>query len=89
MSFKCNQCGECCRNIGGVELYKDLDNGNGVCKYLVGNLCSIYNERPILCRVDESYELFFKHIDKEDYYNANYAVCKLLKEKTEKSNQKE
>lgn len=79
MSFKCDQCGECCRHIGGIELYKELDDGSGVCKYLNGNLCSIYNERPILCRVDESYNLFFSNISIEEYYNANYKVCKLLK----------
>ena len=59
MMFKCDKCGECCRNLQLSEIYKDLDSGNGVCKYLKGNLCSIYHERPLKCRVDESYDAFF------------------------------
>lgn len=54
MMYKCDMCGCCCRHIGNSEIYKNLDNGHGVCKYLVGNLCSIYNKRPLLCRIDET-----------------------------------
>lgn len=78
--FKCDCCGCCCRNISKSELYAYLDNGNGVCKYLSGNLCSIYEERPLLCRVDECYELFFKKsMSLEEYYRQNYSVCNELK----------
>lgn len=78
--FKCDMCGECCRNIGVSLLYKELDDGNGVCKYLNGNLCSIYYNRPLLCRVDESYNAFFKnYISKEEYYRLNYELCDKLK----------
>ena len=45
--FKCDCCGNCCKNIAKSELYSDLDRGDGVCKYLIGNICSIYNERPL------------------------------------------
>ena len=80
--FKCDMCGACCRNIGGIDLYKDLDNGFGICKYLIGNKCLIYEIRPLFCRVDESYELFFKgFVDKVTFYNQNYIICKKLKEK--------
>lgn len=78
--FNCDKCGECCRNIGGIEIYAELDRGDGVCKYLSGNLCSIYEKRPLLCRVDESYELYFKEkLSKEEYYDLNYSACKRLK----------
>lgn len=78
--FKCDMCGECCRHIGGIDVYKDLDDGTGVCKFLEGNRCSIYENRPLLCRVDESYEAIFKSImDKDAYYAQNYAVCAELK----------
>ena len=74
-------CGECCRHVGESELYKILDRGDGVCKYLVGNACSIYKERPPLCRVDDSYELFFSEIySREDYYRLNRKACKKLQE---------
>ena len=58
--FRCNKCGECCRNLQGISIYADLDRGDGICKYLKGNLCSIYNERPLLCRIDDCYEHFSK-----------------------------
>ena len=78
--FICSKCGECCRNLNKSSLYKELDTGNGTCKYLVGNMCSIYNDRPLLCRIDESYETFFKDImTLEEYYKLNYEVCNKLK----------
>lgn len=85
--FKCDKCGLCCRNLKGVSLYADLDRGDGVCKYLEGNLCGIYNERPLLCRVDECYDKFFKDkFTKEEYYELNYKVCNNLKQNNYVSN---
>lgn len=80
--FKCSGCGECCRNLNKSQLYEALDRGDGICKYLDGDRCSIYNNRPLLCRVDESYWVYFK--DKytiEEYYKLNYEVCKRLQQK--------
>lgn len=80
--FKCTCCGECCRNLDKSELYKDLDRGDGTCRYLKENMCSIYEKRPTLCRVDDCYEIYLR--DKyslEDYYKLNYKVCNMLKNK--------
>lgn len=78
--FKCDCCGCCCRNLSKSELYINLDRGDGVCKYLSGNLCSIYNDRPLFCRVDECYELFFKdNMPLEEYYRLNQKECEKLK----------
>lgn len=80
--FRCDCCGECCRNLDKSKIYKELDRGDGICKYLDGNICSIYSERPLLCRVDECYELYFKEqYSKEEYYELNYNICKKLKNK--------
>lgn len=80
MKFECDKCGACCRNLNMSELYSDLDSGDGTCKYLVGNLCSIYNERPLKCRVEESYCVFFSdEMSKEEFYQKNYEMCKRLK----------
>lgn len=82
MMFPCDQCGECCRNLQMPELYKELDRGDGVCKFLDGNLCSIYQTRPLLCRIDESYDCFFKDsMTREEFYRANLQVCSELKRK--------
>lgn len=87
MMFKCSECGECCRNLDKSDLYKDLDRGDGTCKYLVGNKCSIYDKRPLLCRVDESYEVYFKELySKEEYYELNYRVCRKLQNKSRGGN---
>lgn len=78
--FICNQCGECCRHLGQSAIYSELNRGDGVCRYLRGNICSIYRERPLLCRVDECYEIYFKNMYNYDEYNKlNYEACKLLK----------
>lgn len=78
--FKCDCCGCCCRNLDKSNLYADLDRGDGTCKYLIGNLCSIYSERPLFCRIDDCYEQFFKKdMDLNEYYRLNEIECKKLK----------
>ena len=79
--FHCSACGMCCRKIGGKSLYQSLDRGDGICMYLSGNWCSIYEKRPLLCRVDDAYDVIFKgKISLEMYYAMNYEVCKRLQE---------
>ena len=79
--FFCDQCGECCRNLDKSQIYQLLHNGDGICRYLKGNLCTIYENRPLLCRVEESYFAFFKNqMTLEEYYEKNYEACKKLKE---------
>ena len=78
--FECDSCGLCCMNIYKSEIYSELDRGDGVCEYLSGNLCSIYENRPLLCRIDECYELFFKDtMSLEEYYRLNIEECEKLK----------
>lgn len=80
--FECDKCGECCRNLQMSDIYKDLDSGDGTCKYLKGNLCSIYENRPLKCRVDESYDCYFSEdMTREEFYEQNYKVCKELKQR--------
>lgn len=74
--FQCDQCGECCRNLDKSPLYAELDRGDGECRYLCGNQCSIYESRPVLCRVDMCYDLFFsKMLSRDEFYEMNYRVC--------------
>lgn len=78
--FECDKCGECCKHLNLSSVYSLLDRGDGICKYLDGKLCSIYDKRPILCWVDESYERFFKDkMSKEEYYRLNYEFCNRVK----------
>ena len=55
MNFLCSNCGACCRAAGkmngakyGLPIKED-----GSCANLIGNLCSIYDTRPDICRVDK------------------------------------
>tara|TARA_R100000234_G_scaffold5206_1_gene3809 strand:+ start:309 stop:602 length:294 start_codon:yes stop_codon:yes gene_type:complete len=55
MKFLCSQCGACCRAAGkmdgasyGLPIKKD-----GSCANLIGDICSIYDKRPDICRVDK------------------------------------
>ena len=74
--FPCSQCGECCRNLHRSALYTSLDRGDGTCRYLKGNLCSIYHDRPLLCRIEETYDTFFCDImDKDSYIRLNLESC--------------
>lgn len=78
--FDCNQCGECCRHLNLSPLYRELDRGDGICKFLEGNLCGIYESRPLFCRVDESFDLFFQStMSRDEYYRRNHEACRQIK----------
>lgn len=82
----CIKCGACCCHLELSELYASLDDGTGVCIYFdkKSRLCTIYNQRPLLCRVDVSYELFKDQMSKEEYLNLNYTFCEQLRKLNEK-----
>lgn len=73
--FNCNKCSKCCENVG---FNKELPSTNGVCDYLVDGLCSIYEKRPVFCRVDDFYENYRSSMTLDEYYKANEAVCRKL-----------
>lgn len=78
--FICDQCGECCKHLMLSPLYKELDRGDGICIYLKENRCSIYSNRPLICRVDDCYEAFFQEqMSRKDYYRLNTEMCNKLK----------
>lgn len=82
--FPCDSCGLCCQNISGISDLVDFDLGNGVCKYFdsTTRLCSIYDKRPLICRVDEMYTFYYsRKINKEEFYRLNQNVCENLKNK--------
>jgi Fe-S-cluster containining protein len=60
MKFPCVKCGLCCRLIQSIPDLADYDSGGGICRYLAGNLCAIYENRPQICNVDEMYNVHFK-----------------------------
>ncbi len=87
LKFSCDYCGLCCQNIGKIVQLKDFDRGNGVCKFLKENKCSIYKTRPEICRVEAMYK-YFSPMSRKSFYELNAQACKTLKQK-HNSNSKE
>ena len=82
--YKCEKCGNCCSNLSASKLYFDLDRGDGKCKFFdeKTRLCLMYENRPLKCNIDKTYELLFKNkMTLEEYYRLNYEACKKLKNK--------
>lgn len=78
--FPCTRCGECCRHIDRIPQLAPFDLGNGICRYLHGNLCAIYTTRPEICCVDSMYEHYFKaYYTKAEFYQINIKGCEMLK----------
>lgn len=80
--FPCNQCGLCCENVNLAEETRFLDRGDGTCKYhnATTKTCSIYTERPDICRVDRMYDLRYSHqYTWDEFINLNLQVCDSLK----------
>lgn len=75
-------------SVSKSAVYEKMDRGDGVCKHFDDSLklCTIYEKRPLLCNIDEMYNQFFCEImSKKEYYNLNYAGCKMLKEQSKKN----
>jgi len=82
--FPCTACGLCCQNISNIIELKDFDLGNGTCKYFnhIDNNCSIYENRPNICRVDKMFDMFYsKQYTQEEFYIGNANVCNALQDK--------
>nr|WP_200978367.1 YkgJ family cysteine cluster protein [Pseudomonas cichorii] len=84
--FPCNKCGLCCKNLDKSPDYSHLDRGDGTCVNFdsQSNLCTIYNNRPLICRVLEYHETHLSHINKDSYISTNISICKKL-QNTEKA----
>lgn len=79
-NFVCSKCGSCCTHLTLFHgVYDELDRGDGVCMYFDEKtlLCSIYNSRPTLCRVEEGYKLF-SSISWNEYMTKMQSACAYL-----------
>jgi Fe-S-cluster containining protein len=80
-SFKCSGCGACCLIAGGK--YGLPDRGDGACTHLADDnkTCTIYESRPSICRVDETYFKIKKYIpflNQKTYNKINTKICHSL-----------
>ena len=75
--FPFTKCGICCRQLNGSEIYSELNRGDGVCKNLNldSNLCEIYEDRPLICKIVEAKEVMFPQIEMDFYIKINQQAC--------------
>ena len=79
--FPCERCGCCCRKVGELKFVQNMALSDGTCKYLdkQSNLCKIYDNRPIFCRVDDFYDKFLSQtISRDEFYQKNKVKCRLF-----------
>lgn len=82
--FPCSKCGLCCKNIKATtETLKDTElkfpykvNEDGSCEKLVDGMCSVYEERPLVCRVEELGK--FLKIEPGEWLDLNIKACNEL-----------
>jgi Fe-S-cluster containining protein len=83
MAFPCIGCGLCCRSVAGR--FADFPHpvlADGSCSKFdpVKNQCTIYESRPVMCRVEEGLEYSGYQGGKLRWFNANINACNLLLE---------
>jgi len=86
MEFLCSGCGACCRKVGVINKAKlpfpNLpDRGDGVCANLnEDNSCSVYENRPLICRVKDLGKHLKQDIDGDlkQWYILNTKSCHKL-----------
>ncbi len=95
--FSCHGCGACCMMVGDLLKSDDNVNPeyltllkafpykadkNGWCEKMDEDLkCSVYEERPLLCRINDTWKALFSKDQKlEDYHAKTTMACKRLME---------
>jgi len=77
--FPCTKCGLCCKNLDKSSVYSYLNRGDGTCVNFdsASNLCKIYEDRPLICRIDAYYEqILSASMSRDEYIAANIQSCK-------------
>lgn len=79
--FPCNGCGKCCEQIRNSPQTAYLDRGDGTCRHFDEQTrrCLIYQNRPLVCRVEDYYRTHLSHIyEWEEFVKLNLAICEQL-----------
>lgn len=77
MRFPCIACGLCCQALT-EETLPSLYTGSNSCRYFDydSRQCVIYENRPLICRVEESWKRTYRTvIDEKDFYLMNLECC--------------
>lgn len=79
--FPCTACGQCCRHVHLSQKTAYLDRGDGVCRHLDddSDLCTIYENRPLICQIENYYHQHYAHLyDWDDFVTLNLDICQAL-----------
>ena len=78
-AFACTRCGLCCHHAGDVSDFPEPVDADGVCARYdrTARLCTIYEHRPLVCRVAD---LRPEGVTEVDWFAANEAACRRLAE---------
>ena len=79
--FPCERCGACCRNVDKAQETSFLDRGDGACRHYDDRLklCSIYESRPDICRVDLQFAINYRQLmDWSSFVRLNLDACEAL-----------
>lgn len=85
-AFPCTQCGLCCQHVHLADETRFLDRGDGTCRHYNADSkqCTIYDERPDICRVDLQYALHYHRLYSwEEFVALNLQVCRQLETQSE------
>lgn len=79
--FPCSQCGLCCQHVDLATETQFLNRGDGVCRHYdaSGKACTIYAQRPDICRVEQYYDTHYIHLYRwDEFVEMNLKVCAAL-----------
>ena len=80
-TFPCTECGLCCQHVNVAVETQFLDRGDGICRSydVVTKHCTIYAERPDICRVDRQYLIrYAQKYTWDEYVALNLQACAYL-----------
>jgi Fe-S-cluster containining protein len=77
--FVCTKCGECCRHI---EVFIEAwpYQYNGICNFLKGDICTIYNNRPYFCDYKRTYNYFKDYLSETEYRERVIFFCEKFRQ---------
>ena len=87
-SFPCTACGQCCKHVHLSEQTNYLNRGDGTCRHFDDEslLCNIYEQRPLICRIEDYYDEHLSHLYEWDgFVKMNLEVCEQLKSEEKSS----
>lgn len=89
--FPCTECGLCCRNLRNalswdapewmkpaIEAFPYKIMPDGSCEKMIGNRCSVYEDRPLLCDVDRQHKELDMPMSRQQWFAMNEKGCQSL-----------